>query len=113
MGYAKAFERLLKALDMMGKRLPIIGIHAEGHNDSRLQGYLIDYYISMIRFWGKAIKFYARKRCFAFWRSVWSSYDIDFKGLEANMEANYGFVEQCSKALHESEAKVQGKAVQG
>ncbi len=99
---------------MTGKRLPVIELYSEAYSDSPLfQGCLIDYYISMIGFWSKAVKFYERKRCFAFWRSIWSSYQIDFNDLDENMKGNYSHIEQCTKALHELETKTQHKGIQG
>ena len=90
----QAYEQLCKALVRMIDCLPRIEIYAEAFLESSLVADCVNaFYISAIRFWAKACKFYRRRRLWKILHLVWNDFDAEFAALEADMIRNRDRVE--------------------
>ena len=74
--------------------LPRIEIYTETFVDSGLVAECVnEFYVSAIRFWAKACKFYSRHRLWRVLRTIWNDFDTEFGHLEADMIRNREKVE--------------------
>lgn len=112
--YADAFDRLLEALIMISQRLPMLELYTEAFNSSKLiHGPVYHAYLSMIRFWSQALKFYNRNHSSGFFKSPWSNYHTEFKDLEDKMDRQFRLVTEYADALGAHRARAQGDNVKG
>lgn len=104
---AQAYEQLCKALTRMIDCLPRIELYTETFLDSSLVAECVNaFYVSAIRFWAKACKFYRRSRLWNFMRVIWNDFDTEFRDLEVDMVKNRDRVESAALAVHIGESKV-------
>lgn len=69
--------------------LPQIELYTETFLDSDLVRACVNaYYVSTLRFWTRACKFYRRHRLLNFLRVVWNDFDTEFSELEIAMIDN-------------------------
>ncbi|KAL9630975.1 MAG: hypothetical protein Q9164_006139 [Protoblastenia rupestris] len=69
-------------------------LYTETFLDSNLiQSCVHSFYVSVLRFWTRACKFYRRSRLWNFFRAVWKDYDAEFDDLERAMVKNRDDVE--------------------
>lgn len=61
-------------------------------------------YVSVIRFWERAIKFYKRRRLWNFIR-LWSDFDVEFSALQAEIRYYGEKVEKAASDEHISRAQ--------
>lgn len=74
--------------------LPRMEIYAETFLESTLVADCVNaFYVSAIRFWAKACKFYRRGRLWKILHVVWNDFDTEFGDLEADMIRNRDRVE--------------------
>lgn len=90
----QAYEQLCKALIRMTDCLPRIEIYADAFLESTLVADCVNaFYVSAIRFWAKACKFYRRRRLWKILHVIWNDFDTEFGDLEADMIRNRDRVE--------------------
>ena len=90
----QAYEQLCKALIGMTDWLPRSEIYAETFLESGLVTDCVkEFYVSAIRFWARACKFYRRRRLWKVLHVIWNDFDAEFAGLEAEMIRNKDRVE--------------------
>ena len=83
---AEEYSKLCKALSRIVDCLPRIELYTESFLDSDLvKGCINDFYISILRFWTRACKFYRRRRLWNFVRAIWNDYDAVFGELEGDL----------------------------
>ena len=98
---AEEYEKLCQALSRMVDCLPQIEIYTDTFLDSEIVRACVGaFYISTLRFWTRACKFYRRHRLLNFIRVVWNDFDAEFGELEVNMIQNRERVESMPKTLH-------------
>ena len=86
---AEEYEKLCQALSRMVDCLPQIELYTETFLDSDLVRACVNaYYVSTLRFWTRACKFYRRHRLLNFLRVVWNDFDAEFSELEIAMIDN-------------------------
>lgn len=96
---AEEYDKLCRALSRMVECLPRIELYTEAFLDSELVRACVSaFYISTLRFWTRACKFYRRHRLLNFIRVIWNDFDAEFSDLEVKMIENRDRVE--SKLLH-------------
>ena len=104
---AEQYEKLCKALLFIVDCFPRIELYSRAFADSDLfQECLSKYYVSILRFWCRACKFYRRHRLWNFLRVVWNDYEAEFGELEVNLKANSKLLERTAHAEHMSESKM-------
>lgn len=87
--------------------LPRVEIYTETFLESGLvQDCVNAFYISVIRFWARACKFYRRHRLWNFLRATWNDFDTEFSDLELDLLRNRDKVESAALAEHIGESKV-------
>ena len=66
--------------------LPRIELYTETFLDSELVRACVSaYYVSTLRFWTRACKFYRRHRLLNFFRVIWNDFGAEFSELEISM----------------------------
>lgn len=74
--------------------LPRIELYTETFLDSELVRACVSaYYISTLRFWTRACKFYRRQKLLNFIRVIWNDFGAEFSELEISMIENRDRVE--------------------
>lgn len=101
------YERLCQALTRMIECLPRVELYSKTFMDSSLVcGCVNAFYVSLLRFWSRACKFYRRGRLWNFIRNSWKDYDTEFRTLEVEMVTNGDRIEKAALAEHIGESKV-------
>ena len=91
---AEEYVKLCRALSRIVDCLPRIELYTETFLDSDLvKGCVKDFYVSILRFWTRACKFYRRRRLWNFVRVVWYDYNEEFGELEAELVKTQNGVE--------------------
>lgn len=98
------YDKICKALTRMIERLSAVEIYTQAFSDSSLiQGCVVDFYCSLLRFWIKACKAYHRRHLWKF-RRAWSSFDAKFGELDNDMVRYQELVEKLAAAKHMHES---------
>ena len=101
------YERLCKALTRMIECFPRVEMYSGTFMDSSLVcGCVNAFYVSVLRFWSRACKFYRRNRFWNFVRTGWKNYDIEFRVLETEMVMNGDQIEKNALAEHIGQSKI-------
>lgn len=101
------YERLCEALTQMIECLPRVELYSKTFmNSSLLCGCVSAFYVSVLRFWSRACKFYRRGRFWNFLGIGWKDYDAEFQELEVEMVANRDRIEKTALAEHIGQSKV-------
>lgn len=101
------YERLCKALTRMIECLPRVELYSQTFMDSSLVCDCVNaFYVSVLRFWSRACKFYRRGRLWNFIRTGWKDYDTEFHMLEVEMVTNGDRIEKSALAEHIGQSKV-------
>ena len=96
---AEEYDKLGHALSRMVDCLPQIELYTEIFLDSEIVRACVSaFYISTLRFWTRACKFYRRHRLLNFIRVVWNDFDAEFSELEIKMIENRDHVESMASA---------------
>ena len=91
---AEEYDKLCQALSRMVDYLPQVELYTETFLDSELVRACVNaYYVSTLRFWTRACKFYRRHRLLNLIRVVWNDFDAEFSELEIGMIDNRDRVE--------------------
>lgn len=98
------YDKICKALTRMIECLPAVELYTEAFSDSSLiQGCVIDFYCSLLRFWIKACKAYHRRHLWRF-RRAWNSFDAKFGELDNDMVRYQKLLEKLAAAKHMQES---------
>lgn len=101
------YERLCKALTRMIECLPRVELYSDTFMDSSLVcNYVSAFYVSVLRFWCRACKFYRRGRFWNFIQTSLKSYDTEFRELEEEMVKNKDQIEESALAEHIGQSRV-------
>ena len=96
---AEEYDKLCQALSRMVDCLPHIELYTKTFLDSEIVRACVSaFYISTLRFWTRACKFYRRHRLLNFIRVIWNDFDAEFSELEINMLENRDRVESMPAA---------------
>ena len=96
---AEEYDKLCQALSRMVDCLPQIESYTDTFLDSEMVGACVSaFYISTLRFWTRACKFYRRHRLLNLIRVIWNDFDAEFSELEISMIENRDRVESMSPA---------------
>ena len=96
---AEEYDKLCHALSRMVDCLPQIELYTETFLDSEMvKASVSSFYVSTLRFWTRACKFYRRHRLLNFIRVIWNDFDVEFGELEVNMIENRDRVESMRAA---------------
>ena len=102
--YAEEHQKLLKALQLMAEFLPRTDFYAElfGNSASFTES-IHTLYVSIIRFWARAIKFYKQRRL---WKIVrfWNDFDVEFGAFELEIRQCQQKIEDDARVEHMSKA---------
>lgn len=102
--YAEEHQKLLKALQMMAEFLPRTDFYAELFaNSTSFQESIHKLYVSIIRFWARAIKFYKQRRLWKIAR-FWSDFDFEFGDFELEIRQCQQKIEDDARVEHMSRA---------
>ena len=86
-GVAEEYSKLCAALSQMTDCLPRIELYTEAFLTSNLvQDCVNQFYVSMLKFWTRACKFYSRHRLWNIIRVVWNDFDDEFRGTAARYD---------------------------
>ncbi|MCJ1310206.1 hypothetical protein MMC25_003868 [Agyrium rufum] len=107
----ESFERLSEILALVGNRLSLVERYAQIFEDAlQTQEKLSKVYSDLIELCVSAIRFYRRKGIHIIWRSLWTSFELELKGIvsrimeafgNAKDEANLQHVERVQSAILE------------
>ena len=101
-GAVEEYRKLCTALSQIVESLPRIELYTEAFLDSDLvKGSVNHFYVSVLRFWTRACKFYSRHRLWNVVRVVWNDYDDEFRELQNDMTTSKERVE--SMVVHNCE----------
>src|SRR5436190_10581790 len=104
---AEEYERLCTALIRMVEYLPRIELYTDIFLDSDLIRECVHgFYVSFLRFWARACKFYRRRRLWNIVRVCWNDFEFEFKEVEIEMNWNRERVEAAAIAKHFEESKL-------
>ena len=96
-GAVEEYSKLCLALTQMTDCLPRIELYTEAFlNSSLIQDCVNQFYVSMLRFWTRACKFYSRHRLWNFVRVAWNDFDDEFRELQIDMNRCRDQVESAS-----------------
>lgn len=96
---AEEYDKLCQALSRMIDCLPRIELYTETFLDSELVRACVSaFYVSTLRFWTRACKFYRRHRLLNFIRVIWNDFGAEFSELEISMIENRDRVESMTPA---------------
>lgn len=104
---AEEYQKLCKALRLIIDCLPQVEIYTTTFLEYELlQTCVHDFYVSMLRFWTKACKFYERRRLWKIFMSVWVDYDAEFQALESELKRTTECVEKAAIAKHVEQSEL-------
>ena len=93
-GVVEEYSKLCTALSQMIERLPRIELYTETFMTSGLvRDSVNQFYVSILRFWTRACKFYSRHRLWNFVRVVWNDHEVEFSELQSEMTRSSAQVE--------------------
>jgi hypothetical protein len=99
--YVKICQSILAVSDSF----PIIELLTETFNHSELVcDHTAAFYITVLRFWSKALNFYKRRRLFNIFRA-WHDFDSEFGDLDRNMKRLGQNIEKAAAAVHMNESR--------
>ena len=99
--YGKICQSILAVSDSFS----IVDLVTETFNSSELVcGYVGNFYISVLAFWSKALKFYKRRRIFNILRA-WHDFESEFGDLERDMKRYRELIEKAAAAVHMKESR--------
>ena len=103
---AEEHEQLCKVLLRIVDCLPRIELYTETFLESSIIQDCVDaFFVSIIRFWARACKFYCRRRG-QILKGVWNDFDAEFGELDFEMARQQERVESAALAEHIGESKV-------
>lgn len=102
--YTAEHQKLLKALELMAEFLPRTNFYTKLLADSpNFQETIYKLYVSIIRFWARAIKFYKQRRLWNFVK-IWSDFDVEFGAFELDIRQCQEKIEKDALVEHMSKA---------
>ena len=102
---SEEYEKICKSILAVSDSFSIVDLMTETFNDSELvRAQVVAFYTAVLRFWGKAVKFYKRRRIFNILR-VWHDFESEFGDLDRDMKRFASLIEKAAAAVHMNEAR--------
>ena len=91
----------------MAESVPRVELYTDTFLESSLvRDCVHDFYVSILRFWTQACKFYQRRRLWSIFSAAWGGYDAEFHILELEMDNTREQVDKAAVAQHLGESKL-------